>query len=213
MAEPEQKGLTAWERWELASFDEGSEAHPGAHQEAAKDATVPMPTVEELQRIQNQARDEGYRAGYEEGRGAARQEAERLGQAAARLDQALAELEQATAEELLQLALELARQVVRREIGAQPDAILDVVRDALAQLPHQNAAIFLNPEDAALVRSYLGETLAHVGHRVHEDPKLARGDCILEAGGSQVDGTVATRWKRVLESLNLESAWQEEDKA
>ena len=211
MAAPEQKGLTAWERWELASFDEGGETRPGAHQDAAKDATVPMPTVEELERIQNQARDEGYRVGYQEGQAAARQEAERLGQAAGKLEQALAELEQATAEELLQLALALARQVVRREISAQPEAILDVVRDALGQLPHQHAAIFLNPEDAALVRSHLGENLAHAGHRVHEDPKLSRGDCVLEAGGSQVDGTVAMRWKRVLDSLNLESAWQEED--
>ncbi|HTY99841.1 MAG TPA: FliH/SctL family protein, partial [Rhodocyclaceae bacterium] len=184
---------------------------PGAHQDAAKDATVPMPTVEELERIQNQARDEGYRVGYQEGQAAARREAERLGQAAGKLEQALAELEQATAEELLQLALALARLVVRREISAQPEAILDVVRDALGQLPHQHAAIFLNPEDAALVRSHLGENLAHAGHRVHEDPKLARGDCVLEAGGSQVDGTVAMRWKRVLDSLNLESAWQEED--
>lgn len=212
MAEPEQKGLTAWERWELASFDEAGPGAPASRPEAGQEAAQPMPTVEDLERIQTQARDEGYKAGYEEGQAAARQEAQRLGDAAAKLEQGLAELEQTTADELLQLALELARQVVRRAITAQPDAILDVVRDALAQLPHQNAAIFLNPEDAALVRSYLGETLAHTGHRVHEDPKLKRGDCVLEAGGSQVDGTVAMRWRRVLESLNLESAWQEEDK-
>lgn len=212
MSAPEDKGLTAWERWELASFDEEA-AKPASRPEAGAEAAEAMPTVEELMRIQNQARDEGYQAGYAEGQAAARREAERLGQAAAKLDQALAELEQTTAEELLQLTLELARQVVRREVTAQPEAIVSAVRDALAQLPHQHAAIFVNPDDAALLRTHLGETLAHGGHRVHEDPKLQRGDCVLEAGGSVVDGTVAMRWRRVLENLNLESAWQEEDKA
>jgi len=110
--------------------------------------------------------------------------------------------------ELLALAVELAREVIREEITARPETLLTVVREALLQLPHQHAAIYLHPDDASLLRSYMGDQLAHAGHRIHEDFKLARGDCVLEAGGSQIDATVGMRWQRVLESLGVASAWQ-----
>lgn len=221
-------GLTAWERWELASFDTPKPLPIDVPEEAEAPAEPPepavvLPTAEELAAIRAEAQregreqgltaghEEGYAAGYQEGQAAARAEAERLGRAAGHLDEALGQLDQAVADELLALALEVARQVVRREVALRPESILDVVREALSQLPHQHAAIYLCPDDASLVRSYLGDTLTHAGHRIHEDSKLAAGDCILEAGGSQIDATVATRWRRVLDGLGLESAWNTEE--
>jgi flagellar assembly protein FliH len=198
--------LTAWERWELAAFDEA--AKPAPVPEGEEQPAVQLPTVEEIEQIREQAHQEGYRAGYTEGQAQASDEAQKLAAAVATLDAAFRDMEARVAEELLALAIEIGRQVVRGELTARPEAVLDVVRDALAQLPHQHAAIFLNPEDASLARSYLGDQLAHAGHRIHEDPKLKRGDCVLEAGGSHIDGTVATRWRRTLEGLGLESAWQ-----
>lgn len=200
--------LTAWERWELAEFD-GPARKPATKQsaETPPEPAVVLPTAEEIERMYQQAQSEGFQAGYKEGEAKARDEAARLSSAATKLDGALADLDSGIADELLSLALELARQVVRREISARPEALLDVVREALGQLPHQHASIYLNPEDASLVRSYMGDQLAHAGHRVLEDVKLARGDCVLEAGGSHLDAGVATRWRRVLEGLGLEDAW------
>ncbi|MDO9601261.1 MAG: flagellar assembly protein FliH [Rhodocyclaceae bacterium] len=202
--------LTAWERWELASFDEergaaspvsaGGDVHPAQ-----------LPAVDETAQILEQARAEGFRkgeaegyqAGLRQGRDETRGGAERLARAAAKLEKGLGELDAQVAEELLALAIELAREVVRQEISARPDTLLAVVREALAQLPHQHAAIYLHPEDASLLRSYLGDQLAHAGHRIHEDFKLTRGDCLLESGGTQVDATVAMRWRRVLAGLGI----------
>lgn len=204
-------GLTAWERWELSSLEEGgNQSLARQRHEAAQQSRPETFTAEEAERLRQQAKLEGYQAGYQEGQSAARQEAQRLGQAAGQLEAALVDLERATAEELLALTIELARQVVRREISARPEAVLDVVKEMLAQLPHQHAVIYLHPEDAALVRSHLGETLTHAGHRIHEDAKLQRGGCLLESGSSQMDGTLATRWKRVLESAGLSAAWTDE---
>ncbi|MDD5247951.1 MAG: FliH/SctL family protein [Rhodocyclaceae bacterium] len=201
--------LTAWERWELAEFD-GPTRKPAAAKPApppAPEPTVPMPTAAEVERIYQQAQDDGFQTGYREGQAKARDEAARLERAAAKLDEAMAALESGVADELLRLALELARQVVCREISARPETLLDVVREALGQLPHQHASIYLNPDDASLVRSYLGDQLSHAGHRILEDAKLARGDCALEAGGSHLDASVATRWRRVLISLGIDDAW------
>lgn len=204
-------GLTAWERWELASFDPEV---PAATTAATEPTSAPV-TAEDLDRVRQQAREEGYQAGYaagelagrEAGAAAVRAEAERLSQAADSLAQSLAELDQLVADELLALAIEIARQVVLRDVTVRPDAMINVVREALLQLPHQHATIFLSPGDASLVRSYLGDALTHAGHRLQEDAKLSPGECLLEAGGSLLDASLAIRWRRVLENIGLDVAW------
>lgn len=199
-------GLTAWERWELANFD--GEATPQPTDATAEPATIDQ---EELDRIREEARQQGYDAGYASGRARAQAEAERLAGTVASLDQAMAELDQQVADELLALATEIARQVVRGEITARPEIIVKVVQEALGQLPHQHATVFLHPDDAALVRSHVGDTLSHAGHRLLEDARLGPGDCVLESGSSQTDATLATRWRRVIETLGLNSAWNDKD--
>jgi flagellar assembly protein FliH len=218
MSEP--SNLTAWERWELASFDPAHAKPVGAPSSLVEEEepSIKLPTAEEIEQILQQARDEGfkkgqeegYRAGVKEGQAKGLAEAQRLSRAAAKLEQFLNDLDAQVADELLALAIELAREVIRQEISARPETLLIVVREALTHLPHQHAAIYLHPEDASLLRSYMGDQLAHAGHRIHDDFKLARGDCVLEAGGSQVDATVSMRWRRVLEGLGIESAWQPE---
>jgi flagellar assembly protein FliH len=200
-------GLTAWERWELANFD-GDAPVTADHESGTGSVTVDR---SDLERIRDEARQEGRKEGYADGQLAAQAEATRLAKAAASLEQALAEFDQQVADELLALATEIARQVVREEITGRPDIIVKVVHEALAQLPHQHATIFLHPDDASLVRSYVGDALAHAGHRILEDSRLSPGDCILESGSSQTDATLATRWRRVVETLGIASAWQDKD--
>jgi flagellar assembly protein FliH len=216
---------TAWERWELANFDAEIPvvaANGAVRCPNGETAALPIDRAE-LERLCAQARAEGYEAGYQagftigkrngyaEGQGEAKAEAARIGQAADNLDQALREFDQQVADELLALAVEIARQVVRKEIATQPDMILAVVNEALSYLPHQHAAIHLNPGDATLIRSYLGDMLTHSGHRILEEPGMKPGDCLLESGGSQIDATTATRWRRVIENLGSFAAWETKD--
>jgi len=206
-------GLTAWQKWELASFD----PEVPANGDIANGPEAEMSPADQMERLRQRAREDGYEAGYtagevagrESGQAAVQAEAARLRQAADSLDTSFAELNQHVADELLALAIEIARQVVRKELTVQADAIVDIVREALEQIPYQHASIYLNPGDASLIRTHMGDGLSHAGHRLYEDPKLNPGDCLLESGGSLVDGSVATRWKRVLENLGLSSAWDD----
>jgi flagellar assembly protein FliH len=77
----------------------------------------------------------------------------------------------------------------------------------LEQLPLLHASIHLNPEDASLARLRAGDQFAHAGHRIHEDTKLLRGDVIIEAGGSHLDASLETRWRRVMEALGQQTPW------
>lgn len=200
--------MSAWERWELASFDppkpaapKPAPAPPPQANEPPPEPAVKLPTAAEVDAIYNQARDEGYRVGFNEGQQKALAEAQKLAAVVQKLDAALQGMEETVAEELLALSLEVARQVVRESVRLQPEAILAVIQEALLQLPHQHAVIYLNPEDAALARSQLGEALAHAGHRIQDDPALTRGDCIVDAGNTRVDASLAHRWQRVVAGL------------
>ena len=82
---------------------------------------------------------------------------------------------------------------------------------AVGRTHHSHATIHLHPEDASLVRSYYGEQLAHAGNRIQEDRSMGRGGCSIEAGGSQIDESLATRWQRVVATLGSNSAWLAQD--
>ncbi len=202
-----KENQTAWQRWELASLGPAAARIPAAGTQTKSAAR--LPTAEDIERIHRDAHKQGFDAGYEEGTARARMEALRLHTLVEQLDGALAEFDQKVAEELLGLALEVARQVLRQAIAARPETILEVVKEALLQLPHQHAALYLHPEDASLVRSYLGDQLAHAGHRLHEEPAMARGGVRVDAGGSHLDASVETRWRRVIESMGAASEWIE----
>jgi flagellar assembly protein FliH len=173
----------------------------------------------ETTRLREATRREGYQAGFDSGRTAGLQAgreaaeadgcqlAAQLAQAISRFEAGAAELEHTVADELLALALEIARKVIHQSVAVQPQTILGVIHEALAQLSSQHAMIHLNPEDAALVRVHAGEQLAHASHRIQEDPQLARGDVVIEAGGTHLDACLATRWQHVIAALGQDTPW------
>lgn len=205
----------AWERWQPTHFgDASAKAAAGGTGRPAANGMVAAGA--ELDALRAAAREEGYRAGFDAGhaegldagREAAKAEgralATQLGNAISRFDAGVAQLERDVAQELLNLALGIARRIVGETLEAQPETVLASIREALAQLPAQHSVVHLNPEDAELIRMQHGDTLARAGHRIHENPQLSRGDVLVEAGGTQVDARLETRWQRVWESLEPE---------
>jgi flagellar assembly protein FliH len=195
-----------------------------------------LPTAEEIEQINEEARrngfdegfdegltqgrekgyaegrEEGFRegreAGFSEGRAAAENEARQLHELAAQLEQALAQLDAEIAEELLSLAVELARKIIQHTLAVEPESVVSAIRAVLQTLPQARAQIHLNPDDMALAHSYLKEVLEQAGHVLIEDETVSRGGCRVEMPGAQIDATMETRWRRAIESLGREhSAW------
>ncbi|THF64163.1 flagellar assembly protein FliH [Pseudothauera rhizosphaerae] len=211
---------------------------PPAEAESLLPPGIKLPTAEDIERLQEAARaeahaeghaegraaghaegrtegyaaglEEGRKAGYDEGRAQAQAEAERFAGLVGELDAAFATLDQGVAEELMGLALALTRKMVRETFASRPESVIDTLRAALQELPQNDTRIRLHPDDAALVRDYLGDQLAHGGHRLLEDDTVTRGGCLVEAGGTQIDATVETRWRRIVESLGRsETRWED----
>lgn len=219
---PKEK-LTAYQRWELAAFDE-PEPIPAPEPEVVEipapveqpapepeppPETFPLPTAEDIERIHNEAHEAGFRAGYEQGAAQARAEAERLEGLMHSLTQSLQVFDQQVADQLLGLGLEIARQVTRSAIKVKPELLLTVVREALAALPvtHGHPSLTLHPQDAALLRQQMGDQISHGGWRLLEDSSMERGGCRIQAGASDIDATLATRWQRVLEAIGTQQDW------
>ncbi len=211
-----KENLTAWERWELASFDP-QPLTPPSEKGSPNESALKLSTAEEIEQLRQQALEAGhaagYAAGYAAGQAHARAEGALFAELVQQFDAAFSEYDQQIAEQLLSLALEIARQVIRKSIEIKPESLLEVIREALAQMPHPHSTIHLHPDDASMVRSYFGEQLAHAGHRIHEDKRLDRGGCLIEAGSSQIDAGISTRWRRIVETLGSHAEWLVEDPA
>ncbi|MHC1480544.1 flagellar assembly protein FliH [Frateuria aurantia] len=191
-------------RWQGPDFFPPDPA--AVNDEPAAPAPPAGPTVAELEAIEAQAREAGYKAGLEEGRQAAaaelavqRQQLEQLFAAAAR---PLAVLDQQVEIELAELTLHIARQVVYRTIETRPEHILDTVRTSVAALPlaSRDIKLRLHPDDAELLlHSSLNTT--DQGWHIIPDPQLQRGDVEVDTEMSHVDARVETRLARMADTV------------
>ena len=214
---PKEK-LTAYQRWEVAAFDEAEQnAARAAKQSAARSSPadqgeqtpVVLPTAADIERMHIEAHEQGYAAGLEEGLAVALASAARIDAIMNSLQQAISVLDQQVADQLLATSLEIANQMLRQALRIKPELLLPVVREAVAALhTHQgHPALLANPEDAALIRTHLGDQLAHNNWRIIEDASLSPGGCRVELGASEVDATLETRWRRVIESIGINQEW------
>ena len=219
-----KESLGGFQRWQVGDFNPRPTTAPGAApmvtetQDNADSGfvvnDVALPTAEDIEQIHEQARAEGYQAGYAEGQQTARDEAAaliadtgtRMAEMIGHLQVALAHMDQNIAEQVLDLALEVSAQIVRGSISVKRDSLLPVIREALAALPlhHGHVALHLNPVDAEAVREQMGDQLAQTGTQIIPDATITAGGCTLRAGASEVDATVETRWKRVIEAIGVE---------
>lgn len=204
--------LTAFARWELASFDPqpkivSAEPSPAETAEAAESAAA------QLQSIQTRAYEEGHAAGYQAGYTSGIQQAQtetaRLQALMQNLQTALTQIDEQLAQSLLDLSLEIAHKMVIEALQVKPEIILKVVSTAISGLPHfnQNAHLILHPTDAELVRKQMGEDLAHTGWKIFTDSKIEPGGCRVETAHSNVDATNPARWQRIVESIGQHKPW------
>jgi flagellar assembly protein FliH len=174
----------------------------------------PGKTVGELEDVERRAYQEAYAKGHEAGLAAARAESQQatnqLRQQVARLDgmfDALSrpfhELDVQVEQQLVQLALTVARQLVRRELRIDPAQVIAIIRETVALLPAatRDVRVHLHPEDAAIVREKLATPAAERAWTIVEDPVMTRGGCRVTTDSAQIDARLETRINTVISTL------------
>ncbi len=214
--------LSAYQRWEMASFDPVPLAPPEPEvDDGAFEA--------ELERLRDSAHaqgiasghvagqalgyqagyDQGHAQGFEQGQSEAREEAARLAALAETFKVALEGAQGAISETLVALALDIAQQVVRQHVQHDPTALIAAAREVLAAEPTLIGApaLIVSPADLPVVEAYLMEELQTRGWTVRTDPAVERGGCRAQAATGEVDAGIDTRWERVAAALGKVSTW------
>ena len=232
---------SAYQRWEMTSFNEERASARRQAEQAAAAATAPaappppampqviLPSVEEIEAMREAARQEGYAQGLQEGReqgyaegraqgyadGAeagqmeAAAEVQHMRAIAATFNEAVVQADETISADVLELALRLARGMVRTAFDVRPELIIPIVREAIAYLPvlQQPATLVLHPEDALIVRGGMADELNKGGWRVIEDASMARGGCKVETASNQIDAQAQARWQRLTQALGANIEW------
>jgi flagellar assembly protein FliH len=215
---------TAFQRWEMNSFgDNRAASRPSAGPGAPKLSIEEAAAIREEARAKGHAEGlaeglaEGRAAGYAEGReeGLAQGRAEAAAEAAhlremtGQLGSEIARADQIIASDVLDLALDLAKAMLKTALPARPELVVPIVSEAIRYLPslQQPALLMLNPADAALVKAQMHDELDKAGWRIIEDAQIQRGGCRIDTASNQIDATLETRWQRLAEAFGKHSDW------
>ncbi|HAJ70781.1 MAG TPA: flagellar assembly protein FliH, partial [Methylophilaceae bacterium] len=199
---------SAYQRWEMSSFAEGKSG-TGSNKLKVKD-TKPD-NSQSVNLILDNIRKEAYTKGMQEGfivgmakaKEHAQAERAQLAHLITGFNTALERADEAIAEDILSLAIEIAKSMLKVKLNIDAAAVIPVVVDAIHYLPNvqKPARILVHHEDAHILREYLAEEIASQQWQIIEDSNIERGGCLVETGANQIDATNAVRWKRITEAL------------
>jgi flagellar biosynthesis/type III secretory pathway protein FliH len=169
----------------------------------APDAAVPAELRGLIEAETAVALDRGRREGLQEGAAAARAADDALPDALRRafadgIAMLRADLAR-EADEILELAVEIARQATRRDPGDDARGLLATVRDVLAELDDAPLTLRAHPSQAAA----LSAALSPEGVQVAPDPTLEPGEAVVRGPWSEADLRWPARWQAVRSALNL----------
>lgn len=217
-----------FKQWRFGAVDGSDLVESEPEPETEPVAEIPIEIDEAAQQaLIQQACDDAYAEGLAQGQAQTALEWQRRmdeyvaqqGQEAAQrlqgvlqtLDASLIDMQQHMAQQVLELACDIARQVVRQELSINPNALQPVVREAVGMLVTEGrpATVRLNPVDMEAMAQPLREEIDAPGVQWIADAAVPAGGCLVESTGTVVDGSIDKRWQRAIAALGLQSPWSE----
>ena len=214
-------------QWKFGAVDGSDPVEPEHDAESVADIPVELDEAQQQALVQ-QACDDAYAEGLAQGQAQTALEwqhrmdeyiaqqgqeaAQRLHGVLQTLDASLIDMQQQMAQQLLELACDIARQVVRQELSVNPNALQPVVREAVGMLVTEGrpATVRLNPADMEAMGEPLREETNAPGVQWVADAAVPAGGCLVESAGTVVDGGLDKRWQRAIAALGLQSPWNDE---
>lgn len=155
--------------------------------------------------IEREAYEKGYAHGEQAGMELATKKAEALLE---RYISSLTQLGRTRNDVLLQLekdvvklAAAIAKKIIHREIQADPEIILTMVRIALSRVGEKSLVnVRLNPVDFKFVadnKARLGTPSELAGITLIEDHSIARGGCLLDTEAGSIDARVDEQLREI----------------
>jgi flagellar assembly protein FliH len=147
-----------------------------------------------------QGTDEGKKQGLADGMLAGQEQMDELARSwQSIIDQTanpLAQVNQELENELVILAVNLAKAVINVEVITQNDVLLSAISEGIKVLPIQESQyqFQMNPVDVAMVKGHFGDqVIAENNWRLIENPAIERGGCELSTQSNAVDMSIQRR--------------------
>ena len=145
---------------------------------------------------------EAYQQGFQNGQNAAQQElGGQIDAMATRLARTIEEVSglrqryrHEAEEDVIALAMAIARRILHRELTVDPDALLGLLKAALEKIAVREVhRVRVRPEDAPLVQQHLDKMGLPQRVELIVDPGLERGAIILDSSRGALDVSVETQ--------------------
>jgi flagellar assembly protein FliH len=191
--------------WQHASSAEqaASRPHPAESEPSGPEAErIRDLLLREFQSRIERERAQAFDSGREAGRNSAQQELqaplERVARSLDELASCRARYRKETEREVVQLALEIARRILRRELTIDPEAVLGLVRAGLESVSLREVLeVRLHPSHAETVRLCLNKLGAPAGLAVIADPHLEPGAVLVETRRGGFDASADAQLEEI----------------
>lgn len=165
----------------------------------------------EKQTYVEQAKEEGYQAGYADGKQESMNEYALLLEKANEIIKAAKTDYHKTLEQsdgiILDIAIHTAEKIIKQRLSQKPESFLPIVTEAIKEIKDQSdITIYLHPANYTFVLEQKDE-LAHVlddekDISIYIDENVAEGNCLIEHAFGQVDASIDTQLQQVRKCLH-----------
>lgn len=158
---------------------------------------------EEAESIKNNAEQEGFKAGLEKAKVDIENFRESLGQ----FMNAKNEIFEYIAPDILEISIDIARKIIKKEVEQNPQLILDSILSVLKNVSKEEPkiTIIVNPAQLATVRENVPAILESIAldakTNVISDDTIDIGGCIVKSSNGIVDATLQTQLEIIKEAF------------
>ena len=158
---------------------------------------------EEAESIKEAAQKEGYQDGLTQ----AKADIDEVRNTIISFMNAKQEVFDAVSPYILEISIDIAKKIIKRELEQDPSIILDNIQRLLKTLSKEETKITLkvNPIQASLIKSEIPEMMNNVGLdakvMIVPDEEIIEGGCLVTTSNGVVDATIETQLSVISEAL------------
>lgn len=158
---------------------------------------------EEADSIRESAAKEGYKEGIEQ----AREDIQEVKEAIDNFYSAKQEIFDAIAPDILEISLDIAKKIIKKEVSENQDIILDNIKQILKDLSKEETKIMLkvNPSQETVLKETVPEIVITAGLEakviIIPDENIMEGGCMVTTTNGVIDATIETQLEIISEAL------------
>ncbi len=154
-------------------------------------------------------KEAAYKEGYQKGIDQAKEDIEQLKFSMDSFFGAKQEVFDSIAPDILEISIEIAKKIIKKEMSEDSQILLDNIREILKNLSKEETKIMLkvNPSQAAILKAAVPEQVESAGLEakviIVPDENTMEGGCLVTTTNGVIDATIETQLEIITEALKV----------